>query len=378
MANKTDFSSMGLEKRLAWANALWQVFRVRSFISQFMGNDDNSVIQRITELTKVNGAWSAVIQLVPDLIKDGVAGDDELEGNEEALRAWEQKIQYDMLRHATRNKGKLSDTRSTIDFRNKAKDVLGVFFGDRIDQLALLTLAGIDYTVMPNGAARDATSALLGMDFRADVKAPTAHRWLRCVSGGSIAAGNTASITAADKLNYKSLVRAKAYARETGLRGVRVGSDEVYYIMVTPQAMADLRLDADFMAATKDAGMRGDANPLFKGIGAVGTVYVDGMVITEHHYVPNTLKAAAAKKWGSGGNVDGVACLMLGAQALGFADFGAPEWNEKEFDYGNNHGIATGKIFGMLKPQFYSDTTGAVEDYGVLRIDAALSPLTLP
>ena len=372
---QTDFSNMGLEKRLAWANSLWQVFRVRSFISQFMGNDENSPIQRITELTKVNGAWKAVIQLVPDLQKDGIAGDDELEGNEEALRAWEQKIQFDMLRHATRNKGKLSDLRSTIDFRNKAKDVLGVFFSDRIDQMAMLTLAGIDYAKMPNGATRDATSALLNMDFRADVVAPTKNRWLRCVSGGGIAYGNTASITANDKLNYKSLVRAKAFLKETGMRGCRSGADEFYYVMVTPQAMADLRLDSDFMIAVRDADVRGPQNPLFKG---ATTVYADGMLITEHQYVPNTLKAAAGGKWGTAGAVDGVACLILGAQAMGFCDFGAADWNEKEFDYGNNHGIATGKVFGMLKPRFYSDITGIVEDYGVCRLDAALSPLTLP
>ena len=53
---QTDFSNMGLQKRLAWATSLWEVFRVRSFASQFMGNDSNSAIQRITELTKVNGA----------------------------------------------------------------------------------------------------------------------------------------------------------------------------------------------------------------------------------------------------------------------------------------------------------------------------------
>lgn len=291
-AGATDFSNMGLQQRVAWANSLWQVFRVRSFISQFMGNDDNSAIQRITELSKVNGAWKAVLQLVADLQSDGGAGDNELEGNEEALRAWEQTIEYDMLRHATRNKGKLSDMRSTINFRNKAKDVLGVFFSDRIDQMALLTLAGIDYTVKPNGAARDAGSALLNLSFRSDIKAPSKNRWLRCVSGGSLAYGNTAAVVAADKLNFKSLVRAKAFAKETGMRGVRVGSDELYYIMVTPQAMADLRLDPDFILAVKDADVRGPDNPLFKG---VTSVYVDGMIISEHQYVPNTLKPHPAR-----------------------------------------------------------------------------------
>lgn len=372
---QTDFSNMGLQKRLAWATSLWEVFRVRSFASQFMGNDSNSAIQRITELTKVNGAWKAVIQLVGDLVDDGTAGDNELEGNEEALRAWEKQIQYDMLRHAVRNKGKLSDLRSTISFRNKAKDVLGVFFSDRIDQMIMLTAAGIDYTKNTNGSTRDAGSALLEMSFRADVAAPTQNRWLRGTAAGGIAYGNTASIVAADKMNYKSLVRAKAFAKETGLRGIRSGSDEVFYIMTTPQGMADLRLDPDFIQAVENAHIRGEGNPIFKG---VTTVMVDGMIIQEHQYVPNTMRAASGSKWGATGTVDGIACLMLGAQALAFADFGAPEWNEKDFDYGNNHGVATGKVFGMLKPKFHNDITGQDEDFGMLRIDFAISPLTLP
>ena len=372
---QTDFSNMGLQQRLAWANSMWQVFRIRAFTATHMGNDDNSIIQRITELTRVNGAVKAVIQLVPDLLKDGTAGDNELEGNEEALRAWEQKIQYDMLRHATRNKGKLSDLRSTIQFRNKAKDVLGNFFSDRIDQMIILTATGIDFTKNNNGSTRDVTSAFLEMDFRADISAPTTNRWLRGVSGGAIAYGNTAAITANDKINYKSLVRAKAFLKETGMRGVRAGSEEVFAVWVTPQALADLRLDPDYLDAVKHAAERGGKNPIFAG---ASSVYVDGMLISEHNYVYNTSRAAAGSKWGAAGAVNGVACLILGAQALGFVDFGAPEWNEKEFDYGNNHGIATGKVFGMLKPKFHNDITGQVEDYGVCRIDFALSPLVTP
>ena len=49
----------------------------------------------------------------------------------------------------------------------------------------------------------------------------------------------------------------------------------------------------------------------------------------EHRLVYNTLGAASNAKWGSGGAVDGARALICGAQALGFADLGAPEWSEK-------------------------------------------------
>jgi hypothetical protein len=59
--------------------------------------------------------------------------------------------------------------------------------------------------------------------------------------------------------------------------------------------------------------------------------------------------------------------LFCGAQALGMADIGAPDWNEKGFDYDNSQGISLGKILGFLKPKFgtiYENNT--VEDFGVL------------
>lgn len=366
----TDFTTMSLQARFAWAKSVWETARRKSFTMNYMGTSGNAMIQRITELTSVNGASKAVIQLVAELLGDGVAGDNVLEGNEDQLRAFEQEIRFDQLRTATRNKGRVTDKKSTINFRNQSKDKLGRFFGDRIDQLAFLTLSGVDYDKMLDGSARDAGSAFLDLSFRADVVAPSANRHLRVLANGTIAAGATASIVAGDKMNYKSLVRAKAFAKETGMRGISVGSDELYHVFVTPTGMADLRLDPDFLENVRSAGVRGDKNSLFAG---VSSVVLDGMIVHEFLYVYNTSGLTSGNKWGATGTIEGQRALMCGAQALGFADFGAPGWVEKTFDYGNNHGIATNKIFGMLKPQFQNDFTDSVEDYGVMVIDSALS-----
>lgn len=367
---KTDFTAMSLEKRLAWGNSLWEVARVRMFVSRFMSTSSNAMIQRITSLKKVKGASRAVIQLVADLQQDGIGGDNDLEGNEEALRAFEQIIDYDQLRHAVRNTGRLSDMKSTIEFRNNAKDKLGNFFADRIDQMAFLMLSGISFQYNNNGSARSggATGTLPKLAFH-KITTPTTNRHLR-VSGTNIAAGATASMTATDLLNYKSLVRAKAFLKDTGLRGLRIGFNDLINVFVTTTGMADLRLDADFMNAVKEAGVRGNSNPIFDG---VDTIKVDGMNIHEYKYVYNTTGMAAGSKWGAAGDVDGMRALICGAQALGFFDHGAPGWDEKEFDYNNQIGIATGKVFGMLKPVFYNDWTKQNEDYGVAVLDCALS-----
>lgn len=383
----TDFTKQTLQERLAWARSIWEVARTRSFAMQFMGSDSNSVLQRITELTQVKGASKAVIQLVADLEFDGISGDNILEGREESLRAFEQIIRYDMLRTATRNKGLLADKKSTIDFRNQSKDKLGYFFANRIDQLIFLTLAGLDYSLKNDGGLRPAAggdaaitgdhdhdqknrSAFLDLEFRSDVVAPSAGRHLQ-VSGSTVVMSDPASLTADDKLTYSALVRAKAYAKETGLRGVRKGNDELYHVIVTPQGLADLRLDPEFLENVRSAGARGDKNELFAG---ASSVLIDGMVVHEYRLCPTNRKDTTG--WGASDDVTAQYCLLLGAQALGFADFGAPQWTEKTFDYGNNHGIATNKIFGMLKPQFQNDwLEGNKEDYGVIRLDAAMTPL---
>ena len=91
---------------------------------------------------------------------------------------------------------------------------------------------------------------------------------------------------------------------------------------------------------------------------------IDGVHLHEFRHVYNT--SGAATKWGAGA-VDGCQVLFCGAQALGMADIGAPEWNEKGFDYENSQGISVGKILGFLKPKFGNIyENGSVEDFGVI------------
>jgi len=49
--------------------------------------------------------------------------------------------------------------------------------------------------------------------------------------------------------------------KTTTLEVVRgAGGDEVYHLFVSPQVMADLKLDSDFLANVRNAGIRGPNN----------------------------------------------------------------------------------------------------------------------
>ena len=380
MAN-TNFASLTSEQLTAWSRDFWRVARNMSFINQFAGSGSNAMVQKISELTKSDKGARAVLTLLADMTGDGVTGDNTLEGNEESLRAYDIVIQLDQLRFANRLAGRLADQKSVVTFREHSRDALAYAIADRIDQLAFLTLSGVAYTQKNNGALRPVYTSgqnLGDLAFNGDITAPTSNRHRRWDATNGLVAGDVTATVAADKLAYNTIVDLKAYAKDNYIRGIRsAGNEETFHLFVTPQVMADIKLDSDFLANVRNAGVRGPSNSLFAGS---SSLMVDGVFIHEFRHVFNTSGAtsgasgnagAAGYKWGANADINGSACLFCGAQALAMADIGLPEVVEDNFDYGNQNGISIGKIFGLKKPKFNSDINSAVEDFGVIRLDVA-------
>jgi N4-gp56 family major capsid protein len=380
MAN-TNFASLTSEQLTIWSRDFWRVARNMSFINQFAGSGPNAMVQSISELTKSEKGARAVITLLADMTGDGIIGDYTLEGNEESLRAYDIVVQLDQMRFANRLAGRLADQKSVVNFREHSRDALAYAMADRIDQVAFMTLSGIAYTNKNNGALRSVmnTGQNLGdLAFASDVSSPTTNRHRRWDATDGLVAGNTSLTAAVDTIQYKTIVALKAYAKDNYIRGLRgSGGDEVYHLFVTPQVMADLKLDSDFLANVRNAGVRGPSNELFSGS---SSLMVDGVMIHEFRHVFNTSGAttgtssnagSAGYKWGADADINGAACLFCGAQALAMADIGLPEIVEDSFDYGNQNGISIGKILGFRKPKYNSDHNGAVEDFGVIRLDVA-------
>ena len=377
----TNFGTLTGDQLQAWSREFWKVARNNSFINQFAGTGSNAMVQRVTELTKNNKGTKANITLLADMAGDGITGDNTLEGNEEALRAFDISIELDQLRFANRMAGRLTDQKTVVNFREQSRDALAYAIADRCDQLAFLTLSGVAYTHKTNGALRATSSSagheLVDLEFASDVSAPTSSRHLRA-DGTNIVAGDTTALVAGDTMQYRHIVELKAFAKDNYIRGIRAaGNDEVFHMFVTPQQMADLKLDSDFLANVRNAGVRGNQNGLFSG---TSSLMVDGVMIHEFRHVFNTSGAttgasgnagAAGYKWGAAANVVGARALFCGAQALAMADIGLAEVVEDTFDYGNQAGISIGKIFGLRKPKYNSDVSGNVQDFGVIAFDTA-------
>ena len=366
----TNFGLLTSEQKTVWSMDLWKQARNYSFVNQFLGKDANSVIQHITELKKSEKGARAVITLLTDLEGDGIAGDRTLEGNEEAMKAFDQVIRLDQLRHANRHEGRMADQKSIVEFRNNSRDVLAYWLADRIDQLAFMTMAGLSYNVKNSGGVRTG-SDLSYLEFAADVKAPSAKRVARWngTTKDLVIGGASSSIAAADTPSWELFVQLKAYAKDNYIRGVKEkGGEETYHVFLSPTAMAKLKLDSTYLLNLRHAQPRGDSNNLFTG----SSVKIDGIYFHEFRHVPNTRLASTGSKFGAQGDVDGCQILFCGAQALGMADIGAPEWVEKGFDYENQQGISVQKILGFLKPQFYTQYSGGtVEDHGIISVYTA-------
>lgn len=368
----TNFGRLTTEQKTVWSRDLWKYARNASFVNKFLGEGPNSMIQHIKELTKTEKGARAVMTLVPDLAGDGVSGDRRLKGNEEQILAYDKVIRIDQLRNANISEGRMADQKTIVKFRETSRDVLAYWLADRIDQLAFLTLAGIAYTKKPNGASR-VGSDLAALEFAADVAAPTSARKLRWDGTNSAFTvnGASSSVTAADTPSWEMIVKLKAYAKEEYVRGMRGdGGTEGFNLFLTPTAMSKLKLDPQYLAAVQFAKKRGDANELFTG----DFIEVDGVRIHEFRHVPNTSGLASGSKYGAGGTVEGCQALFCGAQAMGMADLGNPNWVEDDDDYENQMAISVGKILGFLKPSYitqYGQGAATNQDFGAISIYCA-------
>jgi len=364
----TDFGALSDARKKVWAKKAWQAGRDDSFFFShgFMSkseNDFNNVIQRVTSLTKTEGGLECIMQLVADLEGDGVAGDNELTGNEEQMFNDTQKIQIDQLRHAVRSKGKVSEQATVLRFRELGRGKLGFWIGDKVDELCFLTASGRAFTLNTDGTTRT-NSQLSQLNFANDVAAASTNRIL--FQGTATAEDE---LTTSDTVTWDFLVTAHAKAKRAKMRPIRSKGKGYYVVVLSTEQCRDLKKSSDWKTLTSRAKPRSDNHPLF----TTSEIMVDGLVIHEHNKVFNTLGLTSTNKWGSSGTVDGAQALMMGAQAIGFAQIGDMDWLEADTDdYGNRQGLGVARMFGTKKPQWKTSASqSTAEDFGVFSLKTA-------
>jgi len=363
----TDFGALSEAQKRVWSLQTWRQGLDESFFfaAGMVGRGTEDVgkpVHLVTELTETGRGHQVIMQLVAELAEDGTAGDNILTGNEEALINDEQIITIDQFRHGVKNKGKMSEQRTVLRFRAMARQKLTYWLGNKIDEMAFLVTSGTAFTLNLDNSTRAATSQLPQLAFAGDVTAATANRTMYAGTATS-----TATLTANDKMTWKFVVEACAFAKRKRIKPVRVNGRQYYCLVMSTEQARDLKIDSDYMTNVGRAHHQGERNPLFTGAFAV----IDNVMLYEHPKCFTT--QGNATKWGAGSNVEGAVAMLLGAQAIGFARIGDPSFAEADVnDYNNQPGLAYGRMIGFKKPVYrsiYDSNNDA--DFGVVVLDTA-------
>lgn len=365
---ETDFGSLVGTRKKVWETTAWKqgVDNAFWYATGMMGSgndDDTKPIHLVTDLTKTSSGDKCIMQLVAELQNDGIAGDNPINGNEEALVNDELEIVVDMFSNAVKSKGRMAEQRVVLRFRSLARNKLAFWLGDKLDEMTFLMASGRAFSLKLDGSARGA-SQLTALAFAGSVAAPTSNRIL--FQG---VATSEATLTTADKMTWNFLVTAAAKAKRLRLKPIRMNGKDCYCIVMSVEQMRDLKQDPNYQTNAGRAGTRGPSNPLFTG----EVSFIDNLCLFEHAKVFNTFGLASGSKWGAAGTVDGAQALLVGAQALGFARIGDPAWDEgDQTNYGRAPGVAYGRMVGLVKSAYKSIYDGnTTQDFSLLSMKTA-------
>ena len=280
------------------ANFFKEYVRANRF-KRYMGTDENSIIQTLSDLTKKSGD-GITVPLVTKLTGAGVTGNGLLEGNEEALGNYGHKIEIATRRHAVAVTD--NDQQFTgIPLRDAAKSMLKLWCMEKL-RTDIITALGSK----SGSAYGSASEAVKDAWLVANVD--------RVLFGTGVGSGtdhsaDLAAVTAAMTLSKSIVSKAKARAEVASpiIRPVVVGEDSEQYVMfVGPGGFRDLKTDLD--SVHQNAQVRGDGNPLFRD----GDLMYDGVVIRK---VPEI--TAIGTVGASSARVEPY--YLCGAQAIGVA-----------------------------------------------------------
>jgi len=329
---KTIFASANPLTKKLWEERLFRDVEIESyFVSRFMSESDNNLVQVQTDLTKSQGD-QITFGLVPNLSGDGVTSGQILEGNEEGLGSFDYSVILEQYRHGTRTKGKLDVQRAMFSIPDVSRNKLKIWGAEKIDKLLVAALLASPTKIL----YRDGVAGV--------------------PSGTAVSATAKAALTAANSKitpNFISAIRVWAKTGGGGqtyrIRPVKIDGQEWYVLLVNPACMYDLRIDATFQQAQKDAMERGKNNPLFRGAVAVW----DNVIIHETERIPLFTD-------GGGAAVKGAFGALMGAQALAWAWGERPNTVQEQFDYQNETGWAWEMMSKAGKPKFNSKDYGCV------------------
>lgn len=347
-----------------WSKKLTVEALKATWLQKFMGRDDNSLIQIKDETSKSPGD-TITVGLRMQATGAGVAGDGTLDGNEEALVTYTDKIIINQLRHAARSAGRVTQQRVPFDIREEMLGMMKDWWADRIDGSGFNQLCGYvpqtdtRFTGMMGTLAADANHYLNAANYPGGLASPANNDTDVVNPTFTDSSSNTQSA----KFSLAMLDRAKERAKTLtpAIRPIKIKGRDFYVAFLHPYQVTDMRQNAnpgqwlDIQKAAMTGGLV-ENNPIFDG--SLG-VY-NGIILHEDYRV--------TQGYNPTGNVAETTvrrAVLCGAQA-GMIAFGRNNsidrmnWVEELFDYENQLGVSAGMIWALKKSQYNSADFGTV------------------
>lgn len=344
-----------------WSASLAVDTRKKSYFeNRFIGESNNSIIQRKTELESDSGD-AISFDLCVQMRNKPTYGDARLEGKEESLKFYTDQVKIDQVRHSASGGGKMSRKRTSHDLRMVAKERLGDYFSRLEDELFFMYLSGA------RGINQDFIEDTTYTGFAGNsFSAPDSSHLMyggAATSKASLASTDKMSVTTVERAINKAEMMQALNPQAANMVPVNNGSEDQYVLLMSPFQEYDMRtntstgqwLDIQKAAATAE----GRNNPIFKG--SLGVL--NNTILHKHR---NVIRFS---DYGAGSNVLAARALLMGRQAAVVA-YGTKgglryDWQEEIKDYGNEPTVASGFIGGIKKTTFNG------KDFGVIAIDTA-------
>lgn len=331
-----------------WSKMLTREALYRTYAFRFMDREGNAPIH-IKPDTEQSAGDQVTFGLRMQLTGDGITGDGQLEGQEEALVTYSDAIIIDQLRHAVRSAGRISEQRVHFSVRKEALDGLADWWSARIDTWFFNQICG--NTITGVGIAYTGMQA-------ATAPSSTRHK----IAGGK---ADEDALTSSDTFKITEIDKVVEAARTTAggdvlLRPIRIDGNDRFVMFMHEYQRTSLRTEAgnqQWLEIQKAVYMgTRQENPIYWG--SLGEY--NGAVLHPTDRVPNGRAAAG------GTAITTVRrAVLVGAQAASMA-YGMGDgpsrytWVEQTFDYGNKLGVAAGCISGLKKNIFNSKDYAAI------------------
>jgi len=373
MANTVSINALRPE---LWQKKLFKNVMDDNFFSRFTGESENNIIQSLPDLKKSKGD-TVTVPLTARLSGNGVIGDAEKEGQEEAINAYSDAVAINSWSTQVRLTGELDEQKNAYNMRNDAQNKLSIHLKEFVERQNFLKLAGVNNVLLT-----DVAGNVIGTNYDwsntaayvpdADTAAGYGDRYL----GADYTSGAT-SLAATDLLTPELISRAKYKAMQKQANGMpkvnplRIDGREHYVMFIHPWQAFDLKNNATYAQAQREAQLRGSNNPIFSG--ALGMW--DGVILYEHEYVPFLDVSVAGHSFrgeavGTNFAVDAFRAILCGQQAGIVAQTSkSMKMVEKLFNYDSQVGYSTTFMGGIQKTTFNS------LDYGVVAVDTAATAL---